>query len=246
MPQEAARRPQLTREENLRRLLPYDYDYAEDSGLIDMFYYDENTGEDGLIHTLAGEVVTGEGGGFVGEGFHHEDSGGIVWPTVIDKHGVRPMTRVDRSHLETANSEERAKYREFPFEPHLARVVIGDLVKRSVRLDPKSGEYITTPAKNAMYPKEYDALAVMQAVRMARESRDPSTDIMVKSPKGRDLIMSRGKALLLDGESTMDIKLMLDPSTEKVISAYPITKKRPGIMKLTEERVQELIYGPSN
>jgi len=33
-PQEAIPQPQFSREETLRKLLPYDYEYAQESGLI--------------------------------------------------------------------------------------------------------------------------------------------------------------------------------------------------------------------
>lgn len=231
------------REEVLRDLLPYDYDYAKDAGLVDMFYYDAKTGEDGLLHTLAGNTRTGEGG-FISEGYHHEESGETAWPKVVDEHGVaRPTTRVDRSHLEDANSQERRKYREYPFEPYQGQVVINGLKKMSVHIDPETGARSIVPAKNTMFPQEYDALAVMQTARAAYENRDTATEQLTQDSNGDPVIVSVGYAPMMDGKSQMPVKLVMDAESLKIKSAIPVTKRKPGVMKLTPEQADELIYG---
>jgi len=227
----------------IRELLPYDYDFAKEKGLIDMFYYDPNTGEDGLMHTLGGNLRTAPTGAFVAEGFHHEPSAEAVWPTVTTKNGAQLVTRVDRSHLETANSQERAKYREFPLEPYQGQVVINGLRKMAAHRDEVTGETKLVPAKNTMFPSEYDALVVMQSVKSAYETRDRTKEIRSKNVDGKDVIVAQGNATLLDGKSQMPIRLILDAETEKVMSAIPVTKRKPGIMKLTKEAADQLIYG---
>src|ERR1700742_3410986 len=62
----------------LKELLPYDFDYAKKSGLIDMFYYNPETGEDGLTHTLGGNLIVGTEGAKLVEGFHHAPSAEIM------------------------------------------------------------------------------------------------------------------------------------------------------------------------
>lgn len=233
--------PGASREIVLRKLLPYDYDYARDNGLIDMFYYNQQTGEDGLLHTLSGSIRPGEEGAFIAEGFHHEPSAEAAWPRVIDDRGVRPTTRVDRAHLESAPSNERAKYREFPLEPYQARVAVNGLVKVALHKDPETGKTKFAVAKNSMFPKEYDALAVMQTISQAYQNREAESDYAAQDAHGRDVIVTKGSALLMDGESRMSVSMVLDRETGKIVSAMPLTKRKPGIMKLSPEQADELI-----
>lgn len=235
---------QEAREGVLRDLLPTDFDYAQEAGLIDRFYYDANTGEDGLLHTLAGNLRTAADGSFVAEGFHHEPSAEIVWPSVMAASGEsQPVTRVDRKHLEDADSETRREFKEFPLEPYRAQVAIDGLAKYAIHRNKETGEAKLARAKNSMFPKEYDALAVMQAIRIAQDTRDPSQDIPSKNVEGRDVLVADGSAPLMDGTSQMPIRMILDAETGKVMSAIPKTKRKPGIMKLTDKQAEQAIFG---
>lgn len=66
-------------EETLVSLLGrVDYEYAKDSGLVDMFYFNPETGRDGLLHVLSGDMQKGPNGAVVVEGFHHEPSAEVM------------------------------------------------------------------------------------------------------------------------------------------------------------------------
>ncbi len=231
------------REAMLRDLLSVDYDQAVQEGLIDMFQVDAATGNDGLLHTLTGGVVTTTHGGIVPEGFHHEPSAKAVWPHVTNGSGSKPVTYVDRSHLESANSSERAKYREFPFEPYQGQVVIGGLKKYSVHKNAETGEAKLAPAKNTMFPKEYDEYMVLRSVKEAYDNRDRENEFTSKDVDGHDVIVAQGDSIMMDGKSKMPIRLVLDAQTGKIRTAIPITKRKPGIMKLTSEQAEALIFG---
>lgn len=75
-----------------------------------------------------------------------------------------------------------------------------------------------------MFPKEYDPLMVMQAIRIARDTRDSERD---KVNDGAKVIVTEGRVPLIDGETPMRVRLILDRDTEKVITAAPIV--RPGL-----------------
>jgi len=235
---------QEAREGVLRELLPIDYDYAQETGLIDRFYYDPDTGEDGLLHTLAGNLRTGPGGAFVAEGFHHEPSAELVWPSVMTEDGnAQSVTRVSREHLEGANNDTRQEFREFPLEPYRARVAVNGLMKYTIHRNQKTGEASLAPAKNSMFPKEYDALAVMQSIRIAQDTRDRSKDISSKNVEGRDVLVAEGSAPLMNDEKQMQIRMIMDAETGKIMSAMPNVKRKPGIMKLTDKQAEQAIYG---
>lgn len=96
---------------------------------------------------------------------------------------------------------------------------------------------------NGMFPKEYDALTVMKAIVAARDTRDRETD---KHDEKSGIIITTGYAPMLDSEakstgdehkSLMEIKLILDAASEKVVSAYPIIRKRS--LKLSREEVKQ-------
>jgi hypothetical protein len=99
------------------------------------------------------------------------------------------------------------------------------------------GKMHVEPAKNAMYPKEYDALAVMQAVRMAYESSDPAAAQPGVDDRGRPTLIVEGRATLIDGVSTMPIRLVINPENKRVRTAYPLIRGKTGIMDLTEEQM---------
>lgn len=235
-----------TREEQLHKLLPYDFEYAEKSGLVDMFYYNPETGEDGLTHTLAGNVVSGEGGASLVEGFHHAPSGELVGPIKVEETSGKVLTTgVDAEHVATLRSKKREAYKHYPLEPYRAKVAVAGLTKYAIREDTKTGEKSIAPAKNSMFPDEYDALAVMQAVRQAKD--DPNgTEYLSKDDRGQDIIVSEGNATLMDGKTQMPIRVMLDPATRKVKTAIPIINQRPGFMKLTAEQADQIPVLPES
>lgn len=235
---------EAAREQTLQALMPNSYDlaYAKDAGLVDMFYFDPQTGEDGLVHTLAGSIRQGTDGSFIAEGFHHEPSGAAVWPEVATESGPLPSTRVDRTHLDDLPSKKRAGFKEHPLEPYNAKVIVNGLGKHAIRADAETGEITVAAAKNTMYPKEYDAMAVLQAIKAAYGNRDRQQDQAIEDGDGRRKIVSEGEAILLDGKSTMKIRLVLDADTEKIITAIPIAPQRPGVMRLTNEEADNLAY----
>lgn len=227
------------REAALRRLLdsPYgddismgNYEYARDSGLIDLFAYDPDRHLDGLQHTLSGVVVPGVDGSHTSEGFHHEPSGfyGEVDPD---------STRVDLEHLELLNSKSKAEFKRAPFEPYKAKTFINGEKKITPQINEETGATEMVEAKNGMFPEEYDALAVMQAIRIALETRDKSKDVRVGNTK----VVGEGYAPMIDGESLMKIRLVLDSKDLKVRSAFPIVKVG-GIMKLSEAAIKKHLY----
>ncbi|MES2971742.1 MAG: hypothetical protein V4702_05470 [Patescibacteria group bacterium] len=197
--------------------------HAHETGLVDAFFYDETSGEDGLLHVLSGEMVAGPDGASLPMGFHHE-------PSAIDSR-----TFVDRQHLEleVSSSDHRRRYREFPYEPYPAHVVIEGL--RKVRVaTADDGTKEIAPAKSHMFPKEYDPLAVMKTVVAARDNRDTSTDVL--DPENQ-VIVARGSAIVLDGQTKMDIGLILEPASGKIRSAFPANRKESGLMALDKEQV---------
>lgn len=202
------------------------YEYAMTSGLIDLFAYDPISGKDGLLHTLAGEVLVGENGAQITEGFHHEPSA---------DYGVSPpgMTRVDREHLQFLNAKDRSEFKSQPFNPYKAKSFIQGVRKLATRIDPETGEKDAFEAKTQMFPKEYDALAVMQTVKIAYDNRDESADSITANGK----IVNTGFAPMLDGETLMKVQLILDPVTKKILTAYPIVKVS-GFMRLADASIQ--------
>lgn len=224
-----------SREELLDQLLPYDYDYAQQAGLIDMFYYNPKTGEDGLAHTFVG-TVNEEGGEKMVQGFHHEPSGDLG----------TSKSSVDRTHLESLNSKKRASFKEFPLEPYNARVEVQGFKKYTITED-EDGHVEKRATKNSMFPKEYDALAVLQSIHNAYQGRDVSHDTDSIDDRGRPVKVAIGEAPLMDGENTMKIKLIMDdnpdPKQRKIYTAIPVVPQRPGTMRLTAEEADKLIYG---
>lgn len=194
------------------------YEYAVDSGLIDLFYFDPVHGEDGLVHVLAGETAHDESGARFVAGFHHEES------------SRSDITYVDRQHLEQKASKARREYQETPFEPYNAHVVIGGYPKSSFVTN-EQGEVAEVSVKSTMFPKEYDPIAIMQAARIALDTRDVTKDTLNRSGRW---IVTEGEAPMLDGVHTMKLRFFLDPESGKIASVFPITKGR-NVMKLTDE-----------
>lgn len=193
------------REAYLRDKLGTDYDFAQEQGLLDMFYVNPETGKDGLMHVLTGVTKINDHGGRIPEGFHHESS------------SISPATHVDSEHLEDANLKKRKSYRQNRYEPYSAKVVIDGFEKLS---------------RSVMFPKEYDVLTTLRAIEEAYQTRDTTKDIQNE----RGNIVAEGQATLLDGISKMDIKLILDPETKKIITAFPFKLKK-NIMSLGRRAV---------
>jgi hypothetical protein len=224
------------RDAALQQLLGVDYDYAKQSGLIDVFDYDPATNEDGLLHMLVGDMEETVGGVPIPSGFHHEPSAETSGAVATSPGETQLATRVDRDHLEGGNSEHRKKYRERPAEPYLAQVAIGNQPKMEFVKD-KEGAMQAVRAKTAMYPKEYDALAVMQTVRQARDTSEGLNGRVSVNARGETVIVTDGTAKMIDGVTDMPIRLVLNPKNMRVKAAYPIIKGKTGIMNLTEEQM---------
>lgn len=219
---------EISRDAQLRQLLGNDYDFARDSGLIDVFYFDPETGQDGLLHTLSGNIRVGSEEERVPEGFHHEPSG-----VALGKG------EVDRTHLAGKSPSDKRRFAEFPYEPYSARVRVDGKDKVSLTTDSKTGKPVVRKATNGMYPKEYDALAVMQTVKRARDERDKAADVRKVNPNGREVMYNEGAVTMLDDKTPMRIRLVMEPDTDKVITAYPVFK--PGAMKLSREAVRHYL-----
>ena len=222
---------EMQRELALRRLLdgPYEsspsmgnYEYARDSGLLDKFVYDPASGDDAILHILAGNVKTGADGAEIVEGFHHE-------PSAAYGQDLYQRTYVDRSDHHTLNKKKRTELADNgPFETYKAHTVVAGRKKLTTQNNPESGQPEVVAAKSGMFPKEYDGLAVLQAIRLAADSRDRDHD--ERQENGNVLNVSY--APMIDGESLMKIRLVFNSDTSKIVSAYPIVKVG-GIMKLS-------------
>ncbi len=178
----------------LQDLLGPDYEFAQNSGLLDMFYRDDATGEDGVMHVLGGVRLESEEGVPLALGYHHEPS------------AANDNTYVDRSYLEGANSKKLKQYAERRYEPYQGRTVIHGLEKAG---------------NSTMFPKEYDALAVLQAVKQAYDGRETAKDTL----KENGALLNEGEATMLDGTSKMQIRLVMNPVTKKVVSAFPVASR---------------------
>jgi hypothetical protein len=245
----AAHQPQIQehtaipaeRETFLRQVLdgPYaphnygNYEHAMDSGLIDEFYYSPEEDIDGIAHILTGNIKQTSEGAIRPEGFHHEPSGAYL------AAGETPST-VDRSHIAGRSSNERRRYKERPFEPYVARVAVGGLQKVGVHRAEGSDEVEIHPLNNAMFPKEYDALAVLKTAVMAKNLRDQSKDEI----NSNGWVTNTAEVPLLDGKATMPVALCLDAKTGKIITAYPRVNMG-GRMNLSEEDLKYHLFGDS-
>lgn len=221
------------RELVLRRLLDGEsnaylanYESAKNLGLIDMFFYDPDTGEDGLVHTLSGDMVTTGEGAEIPVGFHHERSGAFGPRS-------RPST-VDRESLKGLNSYELSDYKENPYEPYAARVnVVGYAKLSRDRKDPQKVQR----THNSMFPLEYDNLTVLRAIGVAWENRDRTLDHV----ENNGLVRGYGFAPMIDGKNLMKITLLMKPGTEKIVSAYPSKVYPRGKMKLDPTSIRKIL-----
>lgn len=223
------------RKDALKVLFPYDYPYVCESGILDDFFYDPKTGEDAIIHILAGNrVETAEGSILVG-GFHHEESGRLLSEAAIMGTGI---TRVDTSHLDGADSAKRRKYRRFPGEPYQAQVFIHGLKK--IQHKGTANEPDLEPAVNTMFPEDYDGLTVIQMVRFAYHNRKVDNDKDAVTATGQRVLINQADVLMIDGKTSYTIRLVMDADTKKIKIAHPLNKEG-GRMRLTESEYQETV-----
>jgi hypothetical protein len=91
-----------------------------------------------------------------------------------------------------------------------------------------------------MFPQEYDGLAVMQAVRQAKESSAAAPGTLSEDDQGQPVLVKDGQATMIDGVTQMPIRLILNADTQRVRAAYPLTQGRAALMGkggLTEEQM---------
>lgn len=202
------------------------YEYAVDSGLIDVFEYNPETGRDGIEHLLLGDVTVRANGMTNVGGLHLNPNPEYA----LEVHG----SFIQEPDLSTQKS--RRVHRQYPFEPYIAEVTVKGTKKYSTHRD-EEGNVVVRHTNNTMFPKEYDALAAMQAVRIARDTRDPSLDIPIpEEPGGR---FGKGYVPLIDGETLMPVNLVLNENDE-VVSAFPCAKGS-GYMKLTDMAIDHAL-----
>jgi hypothetical protein len=191
--------------------------------------------------------MTTPDGAVVVEGFHHEDSAQHIWPEVQHEDGsTKPVTYADVRYAAGLTGKEAKAFRQYPLEPYAAAVAVNGLAKYAAikgGANNTSEEVHIKRAKSSMFPKEYDALAVMQTVRIAMENRNSEADKEVTDIHGRQVVLSEGTAPLLDGKTPMRVRLILEPGTDKVRGAFPLLPSNPGIMKLTQHEADAHIYG---
>lgn len=215
------------RDQKLQELLGTDYEFAQDEGLIDIFRYDPETGEDGLMHLLAGNVEASPEGKLIAMGYHHGPS-----PAILQAAGLGGGdTRVLDIDTTPMGWKERRNYQRDPYEAYRAPVEIAGLPKLTVS---RNGSELK-PVDNSMYPDEYDPLTVLRIVKFAHDNRDVSQDTIVERPGGFRIV-NNATAPMLDGEHQMKIRLVMDESG-KIITAIP--NQRTNIMKLTRTDVKQ-------
>ncbi len=214
-----AKRSGESYDEFLHRVLGVDYEYAKDSGLLDIFYHDPETGEEALEHILIGTEIVHESGAREVAGFHHELS------------SIRSDTYVDHEKMQAVRSNKRSEFKRLPYNPYNVIPVVRGFEKSVVTTDKTTSEKKIQRSKSSMFPREYDALAVMQAVRIARETRDASNDTQSES----GYIIADGLAPMLDGQSNMTIRLVMEPATHKIVTAFPLHHKQKVVSMSPEE-----------
>jgi hypothetical protein len=212
----------VAHEAALRELMPLDYDDAVQNGIVDAFYFNPETGQDGLVHVLAGDNKTNRAGVVIkNAGFHHAPSGEEAWPWVLDANGEAiPSTRTTH------------EYKRREFEPYEANIVIGGLIKETQRFNHRTGQNERTSSPNSMFPKEYDAFMVAKGVAEAARSRNKANDrVLPNLSHGRQVVEATTKMRLIDGSRRMKVSLLLDRETGKIITAYPLVESVPYFKK---------------
>ncbi len=216
------------RDARLTELFGTDLEFLTQNGDLDLFYIDEDRNFDGLMHTLIGDKRGG---------FHSESAAqilGLNHPTNAKK------TMVERTHLRKKSTKEKRGFKERQFEPFAARVVI-DGVKKLKTMQPNSDNN-KNEVRNSMYPSEYDPTSIVRAVSTAYRNRDKDKDELKPTADGDVVVNNTGWVLMLDGVTPMKIRLVLNPDTEKIVTASPIVE-RSGYMNLDYEDVDQHLYG---
>ncbi|GAC1390504.1 MAG: hypothetical protein NVSMB46_00310 [Candidatus Saccharimonadales bacterium] len=200
------------------------YEYAHDSGILDQFYYDPKTGEDDIIHILSGDLLEDSkdrsGMTKLASGFHHEPS------------ASHSQTYVDRLEIKNKSSKHRVQYQEYPFEPYKAQVIVKGYQKSGVFKKNEDDQAVAIATGSNMFPREYDALTVLKTAILARDTRDKNMDKIIDNK-----IIAQGSVLYLDGKHEMKIHLILDKDSNKIITAFPLVERKPGVMKLDLESI---------
>lgn len=194
-----------TRDETLERLFGDDYKLGR--ALDERFFHRcPRTGRDALVHILGGEIVSNT---LVG-GFHHEPSAPAIWGGIAE-HDTPP------THVMLTDAGEHPAT-DFG-KPYAAHVVIGGIRKTSLR---RNGQGKTTlvPAANTMFPLDHTPLDVVRSVLTAYKNRDTSQEQLHLHPRVGARVETYGTAPLHDG-TLMDIKMILDFETDKIITAVP-------------------------
>jgi hypothetical protein len=207
------------------RLFGTDLDYLKESGSFDIFDNDKDSATGALKHILIGDDVGG---------FH---STAAVQLLGLNHPSRREKTMVDKAHLLNKNAKKRRDYREFPFEPYSARVIIGGMRKLMAQRPDNSGS--SKEVVNGMFPNEYDPVAIVRTINMAYKNVDSAYDKTILLSDGSEAVLNdSGTSLLLDGETKVNIVMILDKTTRKVITAYPKNKHNP-FMDLDKQQIDQ-------
>jgi hypothetical protein len=121
-------------------------------------------------------------------------------------------------------------------EPYLAKVAIDDRPKMEFTTAADGSQYLAQ-TRAAMYPREYDALGVMQAVKQAVDTQDKTAARQSVDAHGEPVIVTKGEATLIDGVSKMPIRLILNADTGRVKTAFPMISGKNAIMDLTPDEM---------
>ena len=212
------------RELLMRELLGVDYDYAVDSGLLNQFQVDPSRNVDGVQHILTGQV-TRQNGTTIAEGFHHE-------PSARD-----PRTYVERSHLDKMRPGQALDYAEYPYEPYMTKTIIEGSPKGVAKEQP-DGTIEITYSKSAMFPRQYDPLTVLRTVVQARDKRTVDADKLVMRDD-KQVLVNDTEVALLDGQTMMPLRLLMDPETKQIITAFPRKTNRRAQLDLSGDKLQQ-------
>ncbi|HTE21473.1 MAG TPA: EndoU domain-containing protein [Candidatus Limnocylindria bacterium] len=187
--------------------IPGNYETAVKTGLLDAFYYDLETGQDAILHILAGDTWEDPktGARQVG-GYHHEPS------------ALLPTTSVDTERMARKGGGS-GRLAHHPFGTYKNYVVVDGFRKKQL---------------NTMFPSEYDAFAVLQTIKLARDNRDTSQDKEANNPK---YVYNDVEMPLLDGRTTVNVRLVMDGESRQIITAMPLGAGR-GLEGQTPEDIQ--------
>lgn len=222
------------REVVLQTLLGVDYAEAKDRGLFELFYHNPESGHDGLVHILGGELKYSKNGIPLPGGFHHEPSVPYLWPGP-DDNGHFPTYTVEPPDYPI----ER-----WPMAPYRAEVVIGGTYKRTPRRIRGQGA-VLVPAENTFFPQEYSPYAVLRAIEVAYRNRHLQSEELCVFASRPPMVESFGEVPLVDGQTMMGIKFVLDFETDTIISAIPRIPASGTGMQLTNAEMWHHLTSPT-